>query len=107
LKTPDESPGTADGPLPWTVLSVAVHPGARREEIGTFSGERLKISVFAPPEKGKANKAAVALLARHLGLPRSRLRIVRGETARRKDIRIEGLSAEALYARLRSPGAER
>ncbi len=83
-------------------LSIVVHPGARREAIGPRGERGLKVSVHAPPEKGKANRAALELLARWLGLPRRNLAILRGETARRKVIRIEGLDPAALEEKLKS-----
>ncbi|MHC4600514.1 MAG: DUF167 domain-containing protein [Planctomycetota bacterium] len=83
-------------------LAVIVHPGARRESIGPRRERGLKVSVHAPPEKGKANRAALDLLARWLGLPRRNLTILHGETARRKVIRIEGLEPSALEEKLKT-----
>ena len=57
----------------------------------------LKLRVAAAAADGAANAAVVALLARALGRPKSSVRIVRGDTARVKQIEVEGLSeAEAL-----------
>jgi len=50
---------------------------------------RLKVAVTAPPEKGKANAALIALLAKRLGLAKSRLSIASGTAHREKTIRIE------------------
>ena len=50
----------------------------------------LKIRVTQPPDKGKANKAVIALLAKRLGFAKSALSIVAGETSRDKQIRING-----------------
>ena len=65
-----------------------------------WQGDALRLSVAAPPERGKANEAVVRLLADALGVPRQRLRIVRGQTARRKVIFIEGLDEAEARARL-------
>lgn len=47
-----------------------------------------RVYVTAVPEDGKATKAVIALLAKHLGIAKSRLELVRGETARDKVFRI-------------------
>jgi uncharacterized protein (TIGR00251 family) len=53
-------------------------------------GDRLKIQVTAPPERGKANKAVIEVLAEALGLARNQVRIVAGETSPLKTVEIEG-----------------
>ena len=60
----------------------------------------LKVSVAAPPERGKANRALEALLAEALGLPRRFVRLVGGETARDKTVVILGLAEPELRRRL-------
>ncbi len=72
------------------VLSVRVTPGARSARISVEAGESYSVRVWvtSPPEKGKANKAVIALLATALGMPKSALSIVRGETSRDKQVRI-------------------
>lgn len=59
----------------------------------------LRLRVRAVPDKGKANAAAIALFARALGVPKSSLALIAGETARFKTIRIEG-DGPTLAARL-------
>jgi uncharacterized protein (TIGR00251 family) len=61
----------------------------------------LKVSVSAPPEKGKANKAVLALLARWLALPKSQVSLLRGGKGRHKVIQIVGLTPDALEGRIR------
>ncbi|WP_029032708.1 DUF167 domain-containing protein [Salinarimonas rosea] len=74
-------------------LVVRVTPKASAARItaerDADGGLALRVAVTAPPEDGKANAAVIALLAAALGLPRSALAIVRGETARTKTIRID------------------
>lgn len=48
----------------------------------------LSVSVTAPPDKGKANKALIQLMARHLGLAPSSISLVAGETSRLKRLEI-------------------
>ncbi|MGC2441804.1 MAG: DUF167 domain-containing protein [Candidatus Binatus sp.] len=70
------------------VIEVTARPGASRRGVIGVSAERLIIGVNARPEKGKANDELIEYLARELRVPRSALLIVRGETLRRKTIRI-------------------
>jgi len=65
-----------------------------------WQGDVLRLSVAAPAQRGKANEAVLRLLSSALGLPRQRLRIVRGLTSRQKVIAIEGLDEAEVRARL-------
>lgn len=72
-------------------LSVRVIPNARRTE---FSGRRdgeLVLRLNAPAVEGKANKAAVAFIAKHFGIARSRVTLVNGEKTRHKVFEVEGV----------------
>jgi uncharacterized protein len=59
----------------------------------------LRLRVAAVPDKGKANAAVVAVLAKALGVPKSAIALVAGDTARQKTLEIAGDGA-ALAARL-------
>jgi len=87
---------TPDGVL----LLVHVVPGASRERIAGLHGGRLKVAISAPPEKGKANKALISLLSASLGLRKSQLSIVRGETDRQKDLLISEAQLQDIIAKL-------
>lgn len=63
----------------------------------------LRVRVKAVPDKGKANAAVIALLAKALGIPRSAITLVAGDTARFKTLRIAGDPA-ALAATLAKLG---
>ena len=54
----------------------------------------LCLRVTAPPEAGKANSAVVSLLAEHLGIAKSQVRMVRGQASRDKVVLIESLTPE-------------
>ena len=82
----------ADLPAPVAILALAdpagrlavkVTPGARGEGLEIVGG-RLLAKVRAKPEDGKANAAVLELLAKSLGMPTSRLRLLRGATSREK-----------------------
>lgn len=70
-----------------STLSIKVIPNARVEKV-TREGERLKVYVRAPALDGKANAAALELLAPFLGVKKGALLIIRGERAREKIIQI-------------------
>lgn len=84
-------------------LRLKVVPGASREGVEGWLGEALKVRVRAAPEKGKANAAVEKLLAGHIGLPPSKVRVVSGFTVPTKTVEIEGLDADTLAALLPRP----
>jgi hypothetical protein len=59
-------------------------------------GDRLKVQLTAPPVDGAANEALRAFLGKALGVAKSRIEIVRGETSRKKTLRVEGVPASKL-----------
>ena len=82
------------------MLTLRVHPGARRNAVtGTHDGA-LKISLTAAPSDGKANEALVAFLAEALSVPRARIRLTHGQTSRRKTVHIAGLTLTQVAERL-------
>jgi len=60
----------------------------------------LKIRVRAAPIEGRANDALIAFLAKTLKLPKSRFTLVTGDTARLKQIEIDGLGEAELVVLL-------
>lgn len=76
-----------------TRLRLRVKPGAKTNALVGAHGGALKVAVAAPPERGKANRAVVKLLAATLGLPASAVTITAGETSQDKVVVIAlGLS---------------
>jgi uncharacterized protein (TIGR00251 family) len=86
----------ADGVL----LPVRAQPGARKPGVLGEQAGALKVAVSAAPQDGKANKALVELLRRALGLKRSQVELVSGQTSRDKRFVIRGLTANDLQQRL-------
>jgi uncharacterized protein len=84
-------------------VDIAVKPRSSREGVGPIQGDRLCVAVNAPPVDGKANEAVVRVLAQTLRVARSAVAIVRGETGRRKTIRITGITAAALRQAIGDP----
>jgi len=70
---------------------VKVIPRSAKSQIaGEMADGTLKVKIAAPPEKGKANEALCAFLAKHYGVPRSAVTILSGHSAARKLVRIQG-----------------
>jgi uncharacterized protein (TIGR00251 family) len=89
-------------------LALRLTPNSGRDALDGWvrdaNGAMLvKARVAAPPEDGKANAALLALLAREFGTPKSAVTILRGATARMKQVQIRGSSAK-LAARLKKIG---
>lgn len=87
------------------LLSVRLTPGATREGIGgCWTDEKgadwLTARVRAVPEKGKANAALIALLAKVLDWPRSAISLESGDTNRLKRLRIKGGGEALAHSRL-------
>lgn len=82
------------------VLEILVQPRASRTRaVGEHDG-RLKIQLAAPPVDGAANAALVEFLAVALGVRRADVELLRGETGRRKTVRVAGITAAAAVAAL-------
>jgi len=79
------------------LVTVRVHPKASRPAVA-WDGEVLSVWVDAPAVDGKANRRALEVVARELGVRRSAVRIVRGERARWKVLEIEGVDVQDLAA---------
>jgi uncharacterized protein len=82
------------------LLAIKLQPRASANEIGVPLGTELRVKVTAPPVDAAANEALVRLLAETLDCPRNRVELVRGHTSRHKSVKLYGLSAEAVAAKL-------
>ncbi len=78
------------------VLPVRAKPGARRTGVQGEQNGALKVAVSAPPEDGKANAALVEALRKALGLKRSQVELIAGQTSRDKRFLIRGLTRSEL-----------
>jgi uncharacterized protein (TIGR00251 family) len=79
-------------------IAVHVTPKSSRESIEVGPGGDVRVRVTAPPESGKANAAVCRLVAKALGVPKSAVRVVRGESARDKLLEVDGADAAAVTA---------
>lgn len=82
------------------ILKVYVQPKARKDQIVGLHGDRLKVAVTEPPDKGKANEAVIQLIASTLRIAASDVELLRGQTSRQKDVLIQGVSFEVIVAKV-------
>lgn len=81
-------------------LTLHIQPGAKKSEFAGRHGEALKIRLAAPPVDGKANEALVKFVAERLGLAKSAISLISGQTSRHKILEVRGASVEAIAALL-------
>jgi uncharacterized protein (TIGR00251 family) len=74
-------------------ISVKVVPGSSRDRIAGVLGDCLKIATAAPAEKGRANRAVAAILAKALGVGARDVQLVSGTTSPRKEFIVTGVTA--------------
>lgn len=85
------------------LLELLVQPRASRTRaVGEHDG-RLKLQLAAPPVDGEANEALIEFLARALGVRKADVAIQRGETGRRKTVRVAGVTAQRATDSLMTP----
>lgn len=74
-------------------VSLKVSPAAKSSELKGLYGERsVKLSVAAPPERGRANAEVERILARLLGVGTSEVEVIRGASGRDKVALVRGIS---------------
>jgi uncharacterized protein (TIGR00251 family) len=81
-------------------VTVRLTPRASRTEIVGPRGNALVVKVTAPPAEERANEALRRLLAKAVGIPPGRVKIVRGQKGREKLLRLEGVRAAEAAERL-------
>jgi len=84
------------------VIQVKALPGSRKNEVRGGQDGMLKVSVTQIPEKGKANKAVQEQLAKELGLRKSQVQLLSGETNPLKRFLITGVTVEELREQIAS-----
>lgn len=70
------------------LLTVHTKPCAKEAKLEWVDEDTVKAFVREPPENGKANKALVELLSKQLNVKRGDIKILRGLTARIKQVEI-------------------
>ena len=70
-------------------LELYVKPNAKKTGIEGFYGDRIKIRIASPPERGKANRELIDLISKITGITKSKIRIISGITSNYKMVLIE------------------
>jgi uncharacterized protein (TIGR00251 family) len=76
------------------ILKVHVVPGARQTAVAGLHGDRLKVKVASPPEKGRANQELLEFLARSLKVPLKAVHLTSGAASRAKVVTVHDLSPD-------------
>ncbi len=82
------------------IVSVYVKPSSRKNEIA-WVGDELHILTKEPPADSKANISVIKMLAKAVGIPQSSISMMRGQTARKKELLITGVTLSGLGAALK------
>lgn len=75
-------------------VKVKVQPRASKTAIVGMHGDSLKISLTSPPVDGEANDACIALFAKLLRVPKSKVLILTGQKSRIKVIKITDVAMQ-------------
>ena len=81
-------------------LRVRLTPRGGRDAVDEVRDGVVRARVAAPPADGRANAALCRLLAKRLGVPPSRVSVVRGQSARDKLVRVDGIEADDAHRML-------
>lgn len=87
-------------------ISVYVQPRANKTAVAGMHDGCVKVRLAAPPVDGAANAALIEFVAARLRIAKSRVRIVTGQTSRRKVVEVDGVSAEQLAGALNESTSE-
>ncbi len=94
----------ADSPVQPTpggvTIKVFVAPRSSANKVMGEHNGAIKVALTAPPVEGAANRALVEFLAKLLGVPRSAVSLISGETSRQKTVRVRDLSIEQAQEKL-------
>jgi uncharacterized protein (TIGR00251 family) len=82
------------------LIPCQAQPRASKNKIAGVLGGRLKITLTAPPVDNSANDGLIVFLAKKLGVPKSSVEIVSGQTGKKKLLRVLGVSKAAAAAAL-------
>ncbi|HEX7319216.1 MAG TPA: DUF167 domain-containing protein [bacterium] len=70
-------------------IKIKVIPRSKKQELIVMPDGSLRVKLRSVPEKGKANKELIELIASHYDVSRSSVAIIKGEFAREKIVSIE------------------
>ncbi len=83
-------------------VDVLVVPNASRSHVVGLHGDRVKIRISTPPEKGRANQSLVSLLIAMTHATRAT--VVSGKQSRYKTVELTGVGVATVRASLLGDG---
>lgn len=95
-----ENPGFLEEHPEGVLVAVQARAGGSRNGITGVQGDVLKVMVTQVPEKGKANKVLCEVLAEGLGVRKSQVELVSGETSTRKRFLVRGVTVGEVKKRI-------
>lgn len=66
------------------VVKVKVLPNSSKNHLIEYKNDELKVKIKAVPEKGKANAELIHFLSKELKIPKSSIKILKGESSANK-----------------------
>ena len=81
-------------------IKVWVQPKSSRNRVDGFQDGALRVRVTAAPTEGQANAAVIAILAKTLGVSKSRLEIIRGYSSRDKVVSVDTLTEQEVQRKI-------
>jgi uncharacterized protein (TIGR00251 family) len=88
------------------IIDIKVIPRAGRTQLAGTRDNAILIRLAAAPVEGAANDALIAYLSDLLDIPKRNVIIVAGDKSRTKRIKVLGLSATAIRARMEALGGK-
>jgi len=82
------------------VIKFFVQPNSSITKIDGLSNGMIRVKINSQPQKGKANKYLIEFLSKKLDIPKSKIKIIRGEFSKIKDIEIEGIKKDLILQKL-------
>jgi uncharacterized protein (TIGR00251 family) len=84
------------------LVEVKVKPNGKEDRvIKSCVPKSLEVEIRAKPENNEANERLLSFLAKRLNLPKENLKIVKGHRERKKLIKIEGITEEAFWEKIK------
>ena len=81
-------------------IKVWVQPKSSRNQVDGFQDGALRVRVTAAPTEGQANAAVIAILAKTLGVSKSRLEIIRGYSSKDKVVSVDTLTEQEVRRKI-------
>ena len=81
-------------------IKIRVQPKSSRNQVDGFQDGALRVRVTAAPTEGQANATVIAILAKTLGVSKSRLEIIRGYSSRDKVVSVDTLTEQEVHRKI-------